>query len=182
MDIETQLSINQVTSQSEAADEETKFSTNNINGQRCITPCCVDNPMGHLETNRQLDHTEITRNDLICVSDVSVFLILISSDTVIDGLSNNSQFSPDRIVVSHSKKKLIVLDVNGLFADIFIKGPFAMILTMIQDIDGNKIQIFGLKGKKFIRGPFVTIFYSFALTDFMWEFGHLESSLMVSGY
>lgn len=118
MDIETQLSINQVTSQSEAADAETKFSTNNINGQRCITPCCVDNPMGHLETNRQLDHTEITRNDLICVSDVSVFLILISSDTVIDGLSNNSQFSPDRIVVSHSKKKLIVLDVNGLFADI----------------------------------------------------------------
>lgn len=86
-----------------------------------------------------------------------------------------------------------------------------MILTMIQDIDGNKIQIFGLKGKKvswsnimfshfkdfvswsrlnltevtfaflqFIRGPFVTIFYSFALTDFMWEFGHLESSICQS--
>ncbi|KAH1126853.1 hypothetical protein GLYMA_06G204500v4 [Glycine max] len=71
MDGETKLSIDQVTSQSGAAAEEIKLSTDNINEQRFMTTSsAVDIPSEHLKTDgRPLDHTEITRNDLCCADE-----------------------------------------------------------------------------------------------------------------
>lgn len=67
-----------------------------------------------VETNgRQLDHAEITRNDLCCAGDVSD----LSLDTVRDGHLKISQFSLDRSDLGNPKKKLLILDVNGLLAD-----------------------------------------------------------------
>ena len=82
MDGETKLSIDQVTSQSGAAAEEIKLSTDNINEQRFMTTSsAVDIPSEHLKTDgRPLDHTEITRNDLCCAGDVSDLCLDIVRD------------------------------------------------------------------------------------------------------
>lgn len=91
------------------------MSTDNINEQQFTTTSSVEDiPVEQLETNgRQLDHTEITRNDLCCAGDVSD----LSLDTVRDGNLKSSQFSLDRSVAANLKKKLLILDVNGLLAD-----------------------------------------------------------------
>jgi len=78
------------------------------------TSSAVDIHVEQRETNgRQLDHAEITRNYLCCAGDVSD----LSLDTVRDGHLKISQFSLDRSVSGNRKKKLLILDVNGLLAD-----------------------------------------------------------------
>ncbi|XP_020233079.1 uncharacterized protein LOC109813331 isoform X1 [Cajanus cajan] len=157
MDGETKLSIDQVTSQSGAAAEEIKLSGDNINEQRFMTTSSVvDIPVEQLETNsRQLDHTEITRNDLSCAGDISD----LSLDRVRDGHLKISQFSLDRSVAGNSKNKLLILDVNGLLAD-FVSVSDARIRYNDPEPD-----IF-LNGKKVYKRPFCDDFLQFCFDRF----------------
>ncbi|KAG5035346.1 hypothetical protein JHK87_010256 [Glycine soja] len=151
------------------ADEEIELNTDNIKEQRFMTTSsAVDIPFEQLETNcRKLDNTEITRNDLCCAGDVSD----LSLDTVRDGHLKISQFSLDRNFADKQKNKLLILDLNGLLADfVSISDTPFRIYRREPEPD------FVLRGKKgdmvkylYTRGPIVTIFYSFALTHFMWE-------------
>lgn len=113
---ETNLSRDQVTSHNGVAAEEMELMTENTSDQRSMTTSSVlDIPVAQLEetNSRQLDHAEITRNDLCCPGDVSDLSLV----TVNDGNSKSSQFSLDRTIISNSKNKLLILDVNGLLAD-----------------------------------------------------------------
>lgn len=76
------------------------------------TSSIVDIPVTqHEERNaRQKGHAELTRNDLCCLTDISD--LSLSS-----GNSEISQCSVDRTIISNSKNKLLILDVNGLLAD-----------------------------------------------------------------
>eukprot|EP00256_Glycine_max_P061133 XP_014630200.1 uncharacterized protein LOC100786318 [Glycine max] len=153
------------------ADEEIELNTDNIKEQRFMTTSsAVDIPFEQLETNcRKLDNTEITRNDLCCAGDVSD----LSLDTVRDGHLKISQFSLDRNFADKQKNKLLILDLNGLLADfVSISDTPFRIYRREPEPD------FVLRGKKVYRGPIVTIFYSFALTHFMWEYGHLDPRAM----
>jgi len=96
------------------AGEQIELNTDNINEQISMTTSsAVDIYVEQLETNgRQLDHAEITRNDPCCAGDVSD----LSLHTVRDDHLKISQFPLDRSV-SGNRKKLLILDVNGLLAD-----------------------------------------------------------------
>ncbi|KAL2325748.1 hypothetical protein Fmac_024806 [Flemingia macrophylla] len=129
VDEETKLSIDQATSQTGAAAEEIK----------------------------QLDHTEIARNDQCCVGDVSD----LSLDRVRDGHLKISQFSLDKNVARNSKKnKLLILDVNGLLAD-FVNVNDTRIRYR-QDPEPD----FFLKGKKVYKRPFCDDFLQFCFDRF----------------
>ncbi|KAJ1428090.1 hypothetical protein SESBI_09088 [Sesbania bispinosa] len=122
MEGETKFSGDQVTSHGGPAAEEMKLMTENTSGKRLMTTSSVvDIPVMQLEeTNaRQLDHAEITRNDLCCPGDVSDLSLV----TVNGGNSKISQFSLDRTIISYSKNKLLILDVNGLLADFVTDVP-----------------------------------------------------------
>ncbi|TKY73293.1 FCP1 y domain-containing protein [Spatholobus suberectus] len=158
MDGETKFSIDQVTSQSGAAAEEIKSSTDNINEQRFMTASsAVDIPVEQLETNgRQLDYTEITRNDQCCAGDVSD----LSLDTVRDGHLEISQFSLERSVAGNSKNKLLILDVNGLLAD------FVSVSHPRRRYRPEPEPNFCLKGRKVYKRPFCDDFLQFCFDRF----------------
>ncbi|RDX76010.1 hypothetical protein CR513_44041, partial [Mucuna pruriens] len=156
MDGDTNLSIDQDASQSGAAAEEIKLSTDCINEQRFMTTSSVvDIPVEQLETNgRPHDPTEITRNDLCCAGDVSD----LSLDTVRDGHVKISQFSLDRTVAGNSKNKLLILDVNGLLADFVSDTPTRYRREPEPD--------FLLKGRKVYKRPFCDDFLQFCFDRF----------------
>jgi len=188
------------------ADEEIELSTDNIKEQRFMaTSSAVDIPVEQLKTScRKLDNTEITRNDLCCAGDVSD----LSLDTVRDGHLKISQFSLDRNFAGNQKNKLLILDLNGLLADFvsisdtdtpfrryrrepepdFVlrgkKGDMVKCLVSSFQISYLALAQIWLICYSFLlqstRGPFVTIFYSFALTHFMWEYGRLDPSICQS--
>ncbi|KAL2336570.1 hypothetical protein Fmac_011016 [Flemingia macrophylla] len=159
VDEETKLPIDQSTSQTGAAAEEIKLRSDNNNEQGIMTTSfVVDIPVEQLETNsRQLDHTEIARNDQCCAGDVSD----LSLDRVRDGHLKISQFSLDKNVAKNSKKnKLLILDVNGLLAD-FVNVNDTRIRYR-QDPEPD----FFLKGKKVYKRPFCDDFLQFCFDRF----------------
>lgn len=104
------------TDQSKVEAEEIELMTENTSEQRSIaTSSVVDIPVTQLEeTSARLgDHAEVSRNDLFCPGDGSGSSLV----TVNDGNSKFSQFSVNRTIISNSKNKLLILDVNGLLAD-----------------------------------------------------------------
>ncbi|KAH1246542.1 putative FCP1 y domain-containing protein [Glycine max] len=138
MDGETKLSIDQVTSQSGAAAEEIKLSTDNINEQRFMTTSsAVDIPSEHLKTDgRPLDHTEITRNDLCCA---------------------------DRNFAGNQKNKLLILDLNGLLADFVSISDTD---TPFRRYRREPEPDFVLRGKKVYKRPFCDDFLQFCFDTF----------------
>jgi hypothetical protein len=79
------------------------------------TSSVEDIPVTQLEeTNaRQVDHAGLTRNDTCCPGDVSDLSLVAANG----GNSKISQCSVERTIISNSKNKLLILDVNGLLAD-----------------------------------------------------------------
>lgn len=137
---------------------ERELSTDNINEQRFMTTSSVEDiPVEQLETNgRQLDHTKITRNDLCCAGDVSD----LSLDTVRDGNLKSSQFSLDRSVAANLKKKLLILDVNGLLAD------FVSVVDTRTRYRPEPEPDFLHKGRKVYKRPFCDDFLQFCFDRF----------------
>ncbi|ESW10355.1 hypothetical protein PHAVU_009G202400 [Phaseolus vulgaris] len=140
------------------AGEQIELNTENINEQRSMTTSsAVDIHVEQRETNgRQLDHAEITRNDLCCAGDVSD----LSLDTVRDGHLKISQFSLDRSVSGNRKKKLLILDVNGLLAD------FVSVNVTRTRYRREPEPDFVLKGKKVYKRPFCEDFLQFCFDRF----------------
>ncbi|KAH1126854.1 hypothetical protein GLYMA_06G204500v4 [Glycine max] len=176
MDGETKLSIDQVTSQSGAAAEEIKLSTDNINEQRFMTTSsAVDIPSEHLKTDgRPLDHTEITRNDLCCADEE----IELSTDNIKEQRFMATSSAVD-IPVEQLKTSCRKLDNTEITRNDLCCAVSVTLTLLSEDIDENQSQILCLEGRKSTRGPFVTIFYSFALTHFMWEYGRLDPRAML---
>ncbi|XP_027354229.1 uncharacterized protein LOC113864558 isoform X2 [Abrus precatorius] len=158
MDRETKLSNDEVTYQSGAATEEMNLRTDNTCEQRFMTTSSVVDipaPGEQLETSGgQLDHTEITRNDLCCAGDVSD----LSSVKVKDGHSKISQFLLDRTVASNTKNKLLILDVNGLLAD-FVSDTG-------RRYGPEPEPDFWLKRRKVYKRPFCDDFLQFCFDKF----------------
>ncbi|XP_057443175.1 uncharacterized protein LOC130734676 isoform X2 [Lotus japonicus] len=154
---ETKFSNDQVNSYSGAAAEGMELVTGSTSEQRFITKSSVvDVPVTQPEETkaRQLDHAEITRNDLCCPGDVSD----LSSVTINDGNSKISQFSLDRTIISYPKKKLLILDVNGLLADL-----------VSDDSKENNLEPepdFWLKRRKVYKRPFCEDFLQFCFDRF----------------
>lgn len=110
-------------------------------------------------------------------------------------LSQISDPSPQRALMDSSRKKLLILDVNGLLLDIVPYAPSGYIsdaiISMkpgetrhlniglefgIQQLNSNLIVSLCLLSLQFLRGLFVMVFYSSVLTDLLWVFGHQEPS------
>ncbi|XP_028753805.1 uncharacterized protein LOC114713342 isoform X2 [Neltuma alba] len=107
-------------------DGETKANqvTSNAGGsEEMITDVPVmDIPEVQLEEDngRKLSAVEFLRNDVSSSGDVSDSSLVCNKDDH----SMISHFPLDRTITSHSKKKLLVLDVNGLLADFVDHVPF----------------------------------------------------------
>ncbi|XP_047174658.1 uncharacterized protein LOC124842255 [Vigna umbellata] len=138
--------------------EQIELNTDNIDEQRSMTvSSAVGIHVEQVETNgRQLDHAEITRNNLCCVGDVSD----LSLDTVRDGHLKISQFSLDRSGSGNPKKKLLILDVNGLLAD------FVSIYDTRTRYRREREPDFILKGRKVYKRPFSENFLQFCFDRF----------------
>ncbi|XP_045811091.1 uncharacterized protein LOC123905505 isoform X2 [Trifolium pratense] len=119
------------------------------------TSSVVDIPVTQLEeTNaRQVDHAEVTRNDTCCPGDVSG----LSSVAVNVGNSKISQCSVERTIISNSKNKLLILDVNGLLAD------------CVSDVPNGYYQPephFWVRRRKVYKRPFCDSFLQFCFDKF----------------
>ncbi|MCI18172.1 putative FCP1 homology domain-containing protein [Trifolium medium] len=119
------------------------------------TSSVVDIPVTQLEeTNARLvDHAEVTRNDTCCPGDVSD-LSLVS---VNGGNSKISQCSVERTIISNSKNKLLILDVNGLLAD------------CVSDVPNGYYQPephFWVRRRKVYKRPFCDSFLQFCFDKF----------------
>ncbi|WVZ21336.1 hypothetical protein V8G54_008658 [Vigna mungo] len=141
-----------------SAGEQIELNTDNIDEQRSMTASsAVGIHVEQVETNgRQLDHAEITRNDLCCAGDVSD----LSLDTVRDSHLKISQFSLDRSGLGNPKKKLLILDVNGLLAD------FVSIYDTRTRYRREREPDFILKGRKVYKRPFCEDFLQFCFDRF----------------
>ncbi|KOM40125.1 hypothetical protein LR48_Vigan04g032300 [Vigna angularis] len=140
------------------AGEQIELNTDNIDEERSMpASSAVGIHAEQVETNgRQLDHAEITRNDMCCAGDVSD----LSLDTVRDGHLKISQFSLDRSGLGNPKKKLLILDVNGLLAD------FVSIHDTRTRYRREREPDFILKGRKVYKRPFFENFLQFCLDRF----------------
>ncbi|KAI5445350.1 uncharacterized protein LOC127134230 [Lathyrus oleraceus] len=116
------------------------------------TSSIVDIPVTqHEERNaRQKGHAELTRNGLCCLTDISD--LSLSS-----GNSEISQCSVDRTIISNSKNKLLILDVNGLLAD------------CVSDVPNGYYQPepdFWVRRRKVYKRPFCDDFIQFCFERF----------------
>lgn len=104
-----------LTDQIKVEAEEIKLIAENSSLQSSMTASSiVDIPVTqHEDTNaRQEDHAEVTRNGLSCPADISDLSFTVNGDN-----SKISQCSVDKTIIRNSKKKLLILDLNGLLAD-----------------------------------------------------------------
>ncbi|XP_061339397.1 uncharacterized protein LOC133286068 isoform X2 [Gastrolobium bilobum] len=151
---EKKLSRDEVTSHSGAAAKEMKLMTEGISEQRFMTTSSVvDTPLvRHEETNdKLLDQTEITRNDPCCAGDVSDISLVNEKDVH----SKISQFSLDKTNSYNTKKKLLILDVNGLLADFVSYVP-----------RGYREPDFSLTRRNVYKRPFCDDFLKFCFDRF----------------
>lgn len=127
------------TDQNKVEAEEMELIVENSSEQRSTaTSCPVDIPVTPLEeTNaRQVDHAEVTRNG---------------------GNSKISQCSVERPIISNSKNKLLILDVNGLLAD------------CVSDVPNGYYQPepdFWVRRRKVYKRPFCDDFLQFCFDRF----------------
>ncbi|XP_040367567.1 uncharacterized protein LOC112193002 isoform X2 [Rosa chinensis] len=79
-----------------------------------------------------------------------------------------AQSSPEKSLLKCSQKKLLILDINGLLADI----------VQMEDSNCSSFKPDKVISWKFLRGHFAMILSSSALTDLMWVCGLQESRKM----
>ena len=82
----------------------------------------MDIPEVQLEEDngRKLDGDQFSRNDVSSAGDIADSSLVCNKDHH----STTSHLPLDRTITSHSRKKLLVLDVNGLLADFVDHVPF----------------------------------------------------------
>ncbi|WJX67461.1 hypothetical protein P8452_51926 [Trifolium repens] len=119
------------------------------------TSSVEDIPVTQLEeTNaRQVDHAEVTRNDRCCPGDVSDLSLVAANG----GNSKMSQCSVERTIISNSKNKLLILDVNGLLAD------------CVSDVPNGYYQPepdFWIRRRKVYKRPYCDSFLQFCFDKF----------------
>ncbi|XP_027903362.1 uncharacterized protein LOC114163319 isoform X2 [Vigna unguiculata] len=183
IDEETKLSFDQVTSHNGAAAEEIKLSTDIIDERRFMTTV-VDIPVEHLEAGgRQLDDTEITRSNLCCAGEqIELTTDNINEQTSMTAssavgihveqvetngrqldhseITRNDLCCADRSGLGTPKKKLLILDVNGLLAD------FVSIDVTSTRYRREPEPDFILKGRKVYKRPFCKDFLQFCFDRF----------------
>lgn len=119
--VEEETKANKVTSN--AGGSEERIMLENAYEQRCVTDEPVmDVPEVQLEEDngRKLDGDQLSRNGVSSAGDVADSSLVCRKDNH----SMVSHFPLDRTFTSRSKKKLLVLDVNGLLADFVSHVPF----------------------------------------------------------
>lgn len=112
---------NQVTSN--AGGSEEMIQVKNAHEQVNVTDVPVmDNPEVHLEEDdgRKLDVDQSSRNEASSAGGTADSTLVCNKDNH----SMISHFPLENTITSQSKKKLLVLDVNGLLADIVEHVPF----------------------------------------------------------
>ncbi|KAI4343979.1 hypothetical protein L6164_011260 [Bauhinia variegata] len=160
--LETKLSRDKVTANGEASSDELKPMRGNMCDQGFMTDVSVvDIPEVQLAEKivGKLDGIEVTGHDMSSAGSIAD-LSLISKE---DDPSRISHFSLDRTLTSLSKKKLLVLDLNGLLAD-FVEWPAR----------GYKADM-RLSKKSVFKRPFCDDFLQFCFDKFhvgVWSSRH----------
>lgn len=169
------------TDQNKVEAEEMELIVENSSEQRSTTTSCpVDIPVTPLEeTNAsQVDHAEVTRNGgnstisqcsverpTSCLVDIPVTPLVETNTRQVDhaevarngGNSKISQCSVERPIISNSKNKLLILDVNGLLAD------------CVSDVPNGYYQPepdFWVRRRKVYKRPFCDDFLQFCFDRF----------------
>ncbi|CAI8589604.1 unnamed protein product [Vicia faba] len=145
-----------LTDQIKVEASEMELIADNSSEQSSMTASSiVDIPVTqHEETNaRKEDHAEVTRNGLSCPADISdLSLVTVNGDN-----SKISQCSVDKTIIRNSKKKLLILDVNGLLAD------------CVSDVPNGYYQPepdFWVRRRKVYKRPYCDDFMTFCFDRF----------------
>ncbi|AES66023.1 uncharacterized protein [Medicago truncatula] len=177
MERETEHSTNQ----NKVEAEEMELTAENSSEQRSTTTSClVDIPVTPLQeiNASQVDHAEVTRNGgnseisqcsverpTSCLVDIPVTPLVETNARQVDhaeatrngGNSKISQCSVERPIISNSKNKLLILDVNGLLAD------------CVSDVPNGYYQPepdFWVRRRKVYKRPFCDDFLRFCFDRF----------------